>query len=124
MMNPAIKNSWLGRLRSGAYRQMPSTLGEHDGNGRCCLGVLCDVLGAKFEQRYSQSYPELPVSGLGVGGEPTRFGKSLREQDSEYLTQEVLDEVGLTHQQQLHLAKMNDGGFSFLQIADVIEAFT
>lgn len=40
-MNPKVKQKWLEALRSGEYKQTKENL--HDGNGFCCLGVLCDL---------------------------------------------------------------------------------
>ena len=42
-MNPEIKASWTGRLRSGEIKQGREYLGR--GDARCCLGVLCDLAG-------------------------------------------------------------------------------
>jgi len=40
-MNQQIKEHWVAALRSGEYQQ---TTGElRNGNGFCCLGVLCDL---------------------------------------------------------------------------------
>jgi len=40
-MNKEIKKIWVQALRSGLYEQ---TTGElTDGEGYCCLGVLCDI---------------------------------------------------------------------------------
>lgn len=40
-MNPEIKDRWLQKLRSGQYDQIKGEL--WDGEGFCCLGVLCEV---------------------------------------------------------------------------------
>lgn len=40
-MNPKVKQKWLEALRSGEYKQTKENL--RDGNGFCCLGVLCDL---------------------------------------------------------------------------------
>ncbi len=40
-MNEHWKNVWTKALRSGAYTQTSGTL--RDGEGFCCLGVLCDL---------------------------------------------------------------------------------
>ncbi len=40
-MNKDIKTKWVGALRSGDYYQTKETL--YDGNGYCCLGVLCEL---------------------------------------------------------------------------------
>jgi hypothetical protein len=58
---------WLAALESGEYAQSKDML--CDGNGFCCLGVACDVLGAKFQapQNGSKAYrfgPQLNVTFL------------------------------------------------------------
>lgn len=42
-MKTEIKKKWVKALRSRKYRQIDSQLSDGD-NGRCCLGVLCDVV--------------------------------------------------------------------------------
>lgn len=40
-MNAEVKQKWLDALRSGEYKQAKSAL--RNGDGYCCLGVLCDL---------------------------------------------------------------------------------
>jgi hypothetical protein len=118
MMNPEIKAKWLEALRSGKYERTSSFL--NDGRGMCCLGVLIDVVDPEGWER--------PQSGwvMGYKGEtsfppydfceqvgipaPKRFAPDFNEL-------RVLENT-ITNK----LAEMNDGGASFEEIADYIEA--
>lgn len=42
-MDTELKAKWVAALRSGEYQQARGTL--FDGEGYCCLGVLCKVAG-------------------------------------------------------------------------------
>ncbi len=115
-MNKKIKAKWIEALRSGKYKQTKEVL--HDGDGFCCLGVLCEVLGIPkyygeesgrwwFYSNNRREYEVLPADiakdmGLTVDGalaEPVAFaGAELND-----------------------LAHLNDRGADFIFIADVIE---
>lgn len=61
-MDPVIKKKWTAALRSGKYRQGTGALFARDGNrhiARCCLGVLCNVIGLKAFNDVSDNYYEL-----------------------------------------------------------------
>lgn len=103
-MKQEYKEQWLKALRSGKYEQGQTALKNKDDNTYCCLGVLSEVCFGKIRQR--------------------RNGE-------EYLNISARREVGLTENQQIELARMNDGGWnddnqyttprSFREIADYIE---
>lgn len=103
-MNAELKAKWVEALRSGRYSQTRGALRDED--GYCCLGVLCDVQGRKWERRSGGGYlfaslvtpPEIISAGL---------------------------DAAVAHR----LAEMNDGdedggrgGAAFNEIADYIEA--
>ena len=47
-MDAAVKVKWIEALRSGKWTQATGVLSSGDGgNGRCCLGVLCEVYAAE-----------------------------------------------------------------------------
>lgn len=116
-MKKAIKQKWVKALRSGRYRQGEAELKANDGT-YCCLGVLCNVLGAKWsETRAGDRIATIDGKKLNVIGE-------------ELLRPGILRQVGLTKAQQTHLVHMNDGKMDthpaipaqrFKQIADYIE---
>lgn len=109
-MKSDIKQKWVAALRSGDYQQTDGHLRRPDESddasyGFCCLGVLCDVMGAKWD------------SGI-----PLLDGTSLKNpDDDEFLNDDTLDAVGLASSQQSSLAEMNDSGSTFDTIADHIE---
>ena len=47
-MEQTLKEAWLKALRSGEFKQAFGKL--HNGQGYCCLGVLCKVMGSEFTQ--------------------------------------------------------------------------
>jgi hypothetical protein len=104
-MDAQIKQKWVEALRSGKYQQGQGIL--KGGNEYCCLGVLCEVMGATF---YS--------------GSPVLLSNSQtlkRSSGDELLNRNALQIVGMTERDQDMVAKMNDGGKSFANIADHIE---
>lgn len=134
---PEIKTKLLKALRSGEYAQNKGAL--RDGNRYyCCLGVLCEIV-----------HQERPDLGYWVGQEV--FCTSSSESDGylpedsnlrEYVFSEVSDTTKwrtvpvnvqwLTVEQRRRygwdrnsatLAGLNDAGFSFGEIADLIEKY-
>lgn len=98
MMNQEIKQKWIEALRSGKYKQGKYHLKIVDESGEesfCCLGVLASLFG--------------PVEPYQV-----------------YLAPNLQNETCLQKINQHKLSYMNDGSsdreYSFLQIADYIEA--
>jgi hypothetical protein len=120
MMDPKIKAKWIEALRSGEYKQAIKGLrveihGEERPFNYCCLGVLCDVLGTDWTD-----------SGGALYGVPVRSNAQLdlREKTwigDDYLSQNMLGIVRLSQDEQGELAKMNDRGISFADIADYID---
>ena len=101
-MDKQIKEDWLEALRSGEYQQGTGFL-EKDGCN-CCLGVLCRVL-------------EIEGEGESMAGETVYFdGYCATLSDRLLLTAQISDDLAM------ELAAMNDGGTTFEQIADYIEA--
>lgn len=96
-MDKQLKAKWVEALRSGRYQQVQFSLKDRV-NGKpayCCLGVLRQLMH--------------PGSTAAWGAE------------TGYLCREHMVEAGLTFQRQQGLAKMNDNGKTFEQIADHIE---
>ena len=121
-MDQEVKQRWVEALRSGEYEQGQGKLGRHwEGNEKaqyCCLGVLCEIAdeattwvdhdegGYKYmvTEKGSMAYPSYSLTARV--DLPGRFGEFPRE---------VEDLIGNT------LADLNDAGFTFSQIADLIE---
>ena len=132
-MNPEVKQQWLTGLRSGEFKQCKNRLNQGD-EGMCCLGVLSEE-GAKagiavkrpisfsswpgFE--YDSEGATLPWSVQKWAGltahinppnpeVPTPDDARLRNEEGESMFGEMVT-----------LAELNDAGFTFAEIADLIE---
>jgi hypothetical protein len=105
-MDAKLKADWVMALRSGAYKQAPHVLrdGPDINPSYCCLGVLCNVMGSTWD-----------------GGAPVLDGRMLSDQGDELLSNDTLDQTGLSQSSQSELARMNDDGKPFPEIADYIE---
>lgn len=99
-MDAKLKAKWLRGLRSKKYRQTQTCL-RHRG-AFCCLGVLADIQGAKW-----------------INGSPIINGDDDHRQGGAILLPKFAG--GLQKAPQTTLAKMNDQGKSFAEIADYIE---
>ena len=114
-----IKRQWLRALRGNEYKQGRDTLRYTDSEGEtthCCLGVLCEIvaknptvpadvrLAAKESLGKIGELPSEVCYLLGTSPNPSTGIKDHTQGD-----------ITLT------LAEMNDNGFTFAQIADVIE---
>ena len=92
-MLPEVKSHWLDALRSRQFRQTRNVLKDHT-HAMCCLGVLRHVMD--------------PIDNGGTS----------------FLHSEQLRQAGLSSDAQSALSILNDlGNYSFLQIADVVEAY-
>jgi hypothetical protein len=128
-MNPEIKQKWVDALRSGEYSQSDGKLRSHQ--GFCCLGVLCDLYsqepltkGWKFKEAFeeentqakdywyfdgeSEFLPESVKEWAGLGFNNPQVKVEL-EEDEEALF--YFDEI----------ANLNDAGYTFPQLANIIE---
>lgn len=114
-MNKEIKQQWLAALRSGEYEQGQEQLRSMD-DKFCCLGVLCDLHAkatgntwTEQEEDYNFSYEDFPEVLPSVvqewAGLPANTGAAL------YAT-----EAGFRE-----LTALNDGGYTFEQLATLIE---
>jgi hypothetical protein len=96
----AIKRKWVAALRSGEYKQTARMLfRSFPEPSHCCLGVLRHCVTGRNSGTAGQ------VGGVGNG----------------LLSIPFLSRVGLTETQQTQLARFNDNGSSFDQIANYIE---
>lgn len=100
-MNKQLKTKWLKALRSGKYKQISRSL--HTAEGFCCLGVLCDIQGAKWTLNENSVADNYVVEGTDSEGMPHTM---------------YAGEINNPHA----LSGMNDAGKSFAEIADYIEA--
>ena len=110
-MNQRIKQQWIEALRSGKYKQTREVL--RDNSGFCCLGVLTDI----YLKEHNLSWTV--ESGCFLA--PERQDVSL--------PQSVVDWAGLsckygspTDRDGIEFATHNDDGWSFKEIAKMIES--
>lgn len=105
-MDQKIAERWVAALRSGKYKQGFGRLRSK--NRFCCLGVLCNL--------HAQAHPEIASKELRAG---------IYLHSAYYLPKAVRDWAE-THSDrgllpgQPSLAKLNDVGISFDEIAKVI----
>jgi hypothetical protein len=132
-MNAAVKAKWLEALRSGEYEQGMGAL-KKDGK-YCCLGVLCDVLikDAELSQQFTVREEEeldggrICFSYMGNRASdviPLALGRALDINDTNpvvEVTEALAAQIGFGYHT-TSLAQLNDAGYSFLKIADVIDA--
>jgi len=109
-MNSQIKQKWVSALRSGEYQQGQCYLRTN--SGFCCLGVLCDLYA-------KENNVEWNLANNGHNYEFQEFESYLPSSvrkwaDLEYCNPPVNDEEST-------LARLNDNGTTFNEIADVIE---
>jgi hypothetical protein len=104
-------NKWIAALRSGEYSQDRGALRTDD--GFCCLGVLCDVMGAEWEYSREDGYfanlPDMEPSDSYLPG-PIFPGLG---------STGVIEGVGDEYDVDVALA--NDEGKSFETIANILE---
>jgi hypothetical protein len=127
-MNPEIKALWLTALRSGSYTQGHGYLRQAypSGNDRyCCLGVLCDI--AQRHNKITPPEPDYEPTPLNPNP-PFRYGDAeayLPDVVADWATLDANPHVDVcpNYRDAEELAELNDLGFTFDQIADLIERF-
>jgi hypothetical protein len=126
-MNQEIKNEWVTALRSGDYKQGQSLLRRTEDDdvypdGYCCLGVLCEL---------AVQHAVIPPAQLDESDSYYVYGEA-KDRKGAYLPRKVRDwadtdstspVVTLPSGGRANLPSLNDSGFTFDQIADVIEQF-
>lgn len=128
-MNEYLKN-WLKALRSGEFRQGTDFLKRAGSQGYCCLGVLCELnkesLGGQWE-RHKDSVAEKFVFNNTKSAElpPNEFIRQLElpEEMIRNLSEEdkVLTILVKTIDGYRRVDDLNDNGFTFAKIANLIE---
>jgi len=109
-MNPQIKQKWVSALRSGDYQKTQCYLRTN--NGFCCLGVLCDLYGKEDNVEWTPSGFDSAYAFQGnVGDLPSSVIEWAGLEDSNPY---IIGGIGT-------LSGLNDKGFTFNKIADLIE---
>lgn len=104
----AHRKLWVEALRSGNYQQAADEL--RSDHGFCCLGVACDL--SKLGEWRGSRYQTPDYEHNGELEDDVKRWLGLRTRVGFFEPFEEFD----------NLAEMNDGGKSFAEIADVIEA--
>ena len=135
-MNIEIKQKWVNALRSGEYEQGSEKL--YSGRGYCCLGVLCDLYskenGLKWEFRGDDV---IKTEDEIVSSQLQKFDYFYFDDESEFLHESVKEwaELSVKNPQVRveyeddedarfyvdEIANVNDSGYSFTQLAEIIE---
>jgi hypothetical protein len=136
-MNPEIKQKWVDALRSGEYQQGRNSL--RNGNGFCCLGVLCDLYSKENNKSWTRYDADQEVyvpfdelrdkvedlyDYLHMDGEPELLPQSVMNWaglDIGSPEVEVNDEPDGFGSLTRELADLNDNRETFATIADLIE---
>ena len=119
-MDKTANKLWVAALRSGKYTQSLTQL-RGKGNSRCCLGVLCDVYRiatgrGRWKIKGQDGSPAFTVDGCIDNGylpPPVQAWAGLPKKSGDLVT---IDNV------ETSLARHNDSGVLFPEIADAIES--
>lgn len=122
------RRKWVEALRSGGFRQGHGALRSRDGR-YCCLGVACDLAAAEGVVVVDDD-----ESGYGRDARLVAYvDPATGYKDTAYLPEKVRDWLGLSDERgrlkanaQVStdcnaLSTLNDNGFAFKEIANVIE---
>lgn len=112
-MKKSVADKWVQALRSGKYKQTRDVLQNKD--GYCCLGVLCDISPTKIPKIINY---DLFINGYLLGDQRSikdwagvKTDSGLIGKPTNSISMNELDS----------LVVMNDNGFSFDEIADIIQ---
>jgi hypothetical protein len=140
-MDVEIKDRWTTALRSGDYAQTTGVL--NDGDGFCCLGVLCEIAekdqvviridadpGTRYVSKVDSEdasrmlLPRAVVSWSGMPGVEGNEEFKIKEED---VPESVKGSDALwgarSSEYTTTLTALNDNGASFDEIATVIEKY-
>lgn len=128
---PAVKERLLAELRSGNWRQAQSCLRDADG-GYCCLGVLCDIIDPRAWESYEGGDDENEEWEHAGDKEVPTFNvldNCLTQWSREQFDRNFLlpfPRKSTLWEHEIYAASLtdcNDSGFTFPQIADLIQSF-
>lgn len=131
-MKQDTKQLWISALRSDEYKQGKQRLAKF-GQGKttgvvrhCCLGVLCEVL--PYVERIQTGAQIVYVTTRTEEESTTVLPYTVAEREefdrvSPWIDYPGKDEFGNSMTFRISLVELNDSGFTFNQIADMIERF-
>jgi hypothetical protein len=121
-MNKDIADRWIAKLRSGKYGQVYGRLRDEKEYAFCCLGVLCDLY--REEQGTLEWRGSAAIVVLGGADAESARGQ-LPDNVTEWAEmRSALGDLPASEDDPVEdpsLAILNDNGWSFARIADVIE---
>lgn len=126
-MNVEFADKWITELRSGKWKQHKGQLANNYRTAHCCLGVACEISGIEpnfnlFKDRWEWESDSsiLPFSLAKRLEMNMNLSKS---KDSEETIVARNGKFMLPNGVTLVLSELNDAGFTFNQIADVIDYY-
>ena len=111
-MNKRFAEKWAKALESGKYKQTRGRL--YNGEGYCCLGVVCDLLGAKFKKNDSELWV------VGRTQEYAVLPPSIKKKLNMKTANGVIKGFENSDGDEESLVSFNDHGKTFPQIAKII----
>lgn len=116
-MDQQVKSKWIEALRSGKYQQGTGRLRRDD--HFCCLGVLCDIVSPeKWNDDEHNWHNMLPSPEVMEGSGFNKYSYSPRiPVPDDYIVRCGED----LNQNTIALSNLNDHGYTFNEIADLIE---
>lgn len=128
-MDDLVKKKWVEALRSGMYNQDKRALRTED--GFCCLGVLCDVLSGEVGAKWKHTSSDLEDMEFHAAASnhpvteslprPVQARAELDERNPQVPVPENASDEHFRDKSTTTLAELNDQGYSFEKIADIIE---
>ena len=109
LLNPETKSKWVTALRSGKYEQGKTLLSEH--NKYCCLGVLVCIRDYPIEYKFNDTRIFCYDYDCGIPPEADEYS----------IFGALGNFTGFYINNYDNLARLNDSGYSFEEIADIIE---
>lgn len=133
-----LQKKWVEALRSGKYSQTTGKLHDLGEGGYCCLGVACKLLEEPVvKKQYEDDEDPKAYWGKDENEEtfevlPESYRKKFRFFDGSggyHIDQLTPDERNVVYSiygiigETNSLAELNDSGWSFEQLADLIEEY-
>lgn len=117
-MIEGLKERWIDALYSGEYKQGHAYLCK--GDEYCCLGVLFDIESDTDWLDVSEKHP----CGLKTVWQAEGTDACDKTQGVAMPPNSFLRKIGLSLDDAAHLAELNDGGYSFNELAEEINNLT
>lgn len=129
-MNTEVKEKWIAALRSGKYEQGSEKL--RSVTGYCCLGVLCDLYSQEQNQEWEfrgafEEENTQPMDYWYFDGQGEFLPETVREWAGLSIASPKV-KVNVTGEDDEddwfynnEIANLNDSGYTFNALADLIE---